>query len=107
MNETGIKKLPHWGEPEALKGYTYVGEADNILNVWEYLKSKQTNDEYSLLVGTNFDLSDKIDSINRNKKLQIIYDHLHRVMLFYDDKQHDNFKQQLRLEEFKKYIGVD
>ena len=101
MEEGWFDTLPHGNDLEAVSGYCYIGEAEHILSFWKELVE---ND--SIHAGTNFDLSKKTESIDRSRKLYILYDFMHRVMLYYYDPEKESDAKEMNLEEFKKYIGI-
>ena len=100
MENNYIKTLPHGKDMDAVSGYRYIGDAEQVLSFWSELVENG-----SIFTGVNFDLSGDIEKIDRNRKLYIRYDFLHRVMLCYYIPKEEWIKE-MNLEDFKKYIGV-
>lgn len=101
MEESFFDTLPHGNDLDAVSGYRYIGEPKDVLSFWAELLENE-----SIHTGTNFDLSGDIENIDRTKKLYILYDFMHRVMLYYYEPGKDGYRKELSLDDFKKYIGV-
>jgi len=102
MEENWIEKLPHGKDLDAVSGFFYIGEAKEILTFWDELVKNDT-----IHTGTNFDLSNDVENIDHSKKLYILYDFLHRVMLYYYEPEKESSAKQMDLVEFREYIGIN
>ncbi len=102
MEESWIENLPHGKDLDAVTGYMYTGSAEDILCFWDELVKNE-----SIFTGVYFDLSRDIENIDKSRKMYILYDFLHRAMLYYYEENEYYSAKEMNLEDFKKYIGVN
>ena len=103
-NEAGAEwyeKLPHKDDPQAVSGYGYVGDSKTVIEFYEQICITG-----KIHCGTNFDLSRHLHAIDRETDLMLLYDFLHRIMIYYWDPEKRKDVKILDQDDFIKLIGL-